>query len=179
MTDEAGHDHQREQPGVAADAMQRLWTPWRYGYVAGGAPAPGCPFCVLPARGDDVSSLILHRGERAYVVLNAFPYSPGHLMAVPFEHGDDLAALDDDTADEVWSLGRRAVGILRETLGCGGVNLGMNLWAAGGAGIADHLHLHAVPRWSGDTNFMSVVGAARVLPQALDDVYAVLAPAFA
>ncbi len=169
----------REQDGVALDEMQRLWAPWRFGYVASGEKVEGCPFCVLPARGDDAASLILHRGEHAFVILNAYPYNPGHLMVVPYEHSEDLAALPEDVAQEVWSLGRFAVGVLRERLHCAGVNLGMNLWRAGGAGIADHLHLHVVPRWGGDTNFISVVGAARVLPQALDEVYDAMLPGFA
>ena len=170
----------REQADLAIDDVQRLWAPWRYGYVAGdGDGIDGCPFCVLPARDDDRANLIVHRGEHAYVILNAYPYNPGHLMVVPDEHTDDVAALDEDVAAEVWHLGRRAVGVLRERMRCAGVNLGMNLWRAGGAGIADHVHLHAVPRWGGDTNFISVIGATRVLPQALDEVYDLLAPGFA
>lgn len=169
----------RDQDGVGVDAAQRLWAPWRYGYLVGEDPIDGCPFCVLPGRDDDREALILHRGEHAFVILNAYPYNPGHLMVVPYEHTDDLVALDDVVAAEVWDLGRRAVGILRDRLQCQGVNLGMNLWRAGGAGIADHVHLHAVPRWGGDTNFISVVGATRVLPQALEDVHDALAPGFA
>ena len=170
----------RDQDGLAVDAAQRLWAPWRHGYVAGdGDGIDGCPFCVLPRRDDDRESLILHRGAHCYVILNAYPYNPGHLMVVPDEHTDDLATLDEAAAQEMWWLGRRSVAVLRERIRCNGVNLGMNLWRAGGAGIADHLHLHAVPRWGGDTNFISVVGATRVLPQALGEVYDVLAPGFA
>jgi ATP adenylyltransferase len=170
----------RDQDGVAIDEVQRLWAPWRYGYVAGdGDGIEGCPFCVLPGRDDDRASLILHRGEHSYVILNAYPYNPGHLMVVPDEHTDDLGALEEPAAQEMWRLGRRSVAVLRERLRCNVVNLGMNLWRAGGAGIADHVHLHAVPRWGGDTNFISVVGATRVLPQALEEVYDVLAPGFA
>ena len=162
-----------DQQGVAAEDLQRLWAPWRFGYIAGGAPIEGCPFCVLPARdpAEDRSNLILHRGESAYVIFNAYPYNPGHLMVVPYAHERDLEALDDAAAAEVWALGRRSVAVLKDTLACGGVNLGMNLGAAGGAGIADHLHLHVVPRWIGDTNFISVVGASRVLPRALEELY--------
>ena len=170
----------RGQDGVQVDAVQRLWAPWRFGYVAGdGDGLDGCPFCVLPGRDDDRENLILHRGEHSYVILNAYPYNPGHLMVVPYEHSEDLGALDQATATEVWDLGRRAVTVLRDRLSCQGVNLGMNLWRAGGAGIADHLHLHAVPRWGGDTNFISVIGATRVLPQALHEVHDALAPGFA
>jgi ATP adenylyltransferase len=185
VSDHVGDDPQRaarhDQPGVATDGLQRLWAPWRFGYVAGAEPVEGCPFCVLPGRGParDRESLILHRGEHAYVIFNAYPYNPGHLMVVPYAHEADLETLAPEVAAEVWELGRRSVGVLREQLRAQGVNLGMNLGTAGGAGIADHLHLHAVPRWGGDTNFISVVGAARVLPQALDEVYERLAPAFA
>lgn len=174
--------HPREdQPGVGVDGLQRLWAPWRFGYLVGDDPIEGCPFCVLPGRGPDRDreSLILHRGEHAFVIFNAYPYNPGHLMVIPYAHEADLTALDPAVAAEVWELGRRAVGVLRERVHCQGVNLGMNLGAAGGAGIADHLHLHAVPRWVGDTNFISVVGAARVLPKALEELYDEMAPGFA
>jgi ATP adenylyltransferase len=184
VSDHVGSEGNRnardDQQGVATDALQRLWAPWRFGYVAGSDPIEGCPFCVLPARDPsrDAESLILHRGERAFVIFNAFPYNPGHLMVVPYDHAADLETLDAEVAAEVWELARRSVGLLKERLRAQGVNLGMNLGAAGGAGIADHLHLHAVPRWGGDTNFISVVGAARVLPKALDELYEELAPAF-
>lgn len=161
---------------TAADGFDRLWAPWRFGYVSEASKqerAKGCPFCDLPARGasHDRESLILHRGEHAYVICNAYPYNPGHLMVIPFEHEADLEALDEGVADEVWSLTRRSVAVLKERLGCQGVNVGINLGSAAGAGIAPHLHVHLVPRWAGDTNFISVVGAARVLPQAIDEVW--------
>ncbi|MTV25480.1 HIT domain-containing protein [Nitriliruptoraceae bacterium ZYF776] len=178
---ERARDARHDQPGVDLDGLQRLWAPWRFGYLAGDDPIEGCPFCVLPGRGPDrdVESLILHRGDHAFVIFNAYPYNPGHLMVVPYAHEADLTALAEDAAAELWQLGRRCVAVLRERVGAQGVNLGMNLGQAGGAGIAEHLHLHAVPRWVGDTNFISVVGAARVLPRALDELYAELAPAFA
>jgi ATP adenylyltransferase len=184
VSDHVGEDGRRsardDQPGVAADPLQRLWAPWRFGYVAGAEPLEGCPFCVLPARDPsrDAESLILHRGDHAFVIFNAYPYNPGHLMVVPFAHEADLETLEDEVAAEVWELARLSVAVLKSRLRAQGVNLGMNLGTAGGAGIADHLHLHAVPRWGGDTNFISVVGAARVLPKALDELYEELAPAF-
>ena len=168
----------RDQAATSIDDLQRLWAPWRAGYLRGEDPVEGCPFCVLPERGDDEANLILARGEHAYVICNAYPYNPGHVMAVPYQHTDDLTALAPEVAAELWELGRTAVGVLRERLHAAGVNLGMNLWRAGGAGIADHVHLHAVPRWGGDTNFVSVVGATRILPQSLDEVYAALRPGF-
>jgi ATP adenylyltransferase len=178
---EVGRDARHDQPGVAVEELQRLWAPWRFGYVAGGEPLEGCPFCVLPARPTDRDreSLILHRGEHAYVIFNAYPYNPGHLMVVPYAHVAHLEQLDPAGADELWLLGRRAVAVLKERVGAQGVNLGMNLGGAAGAGIAEHLHLHAVPRWYGDTNFITVVGAARVLPRALEEMWDELAPGFA
>jgi ATP adenylyltransferase len=177
---EVARDTRSDQPGVGIEGLQRLWAPWRFGYIAGADPVDGCPFCVLPARGPerDRESLILHRGARAYVIFNAYPYNPGHLMVVPYEHSADLEHLDPEVAAEVFALGRLTVGVLKERIGAQGINLGMNLGGVAGAGITDHLHLHAVPRWGGDTNFMSVVGAARVLPKALEEMYDELLPAF-
>lgn len=176
-----GRDARHDQPGVGVEDLQRLWAPWRFGYIAGDDAIDGCPFCVLPARGPDRDreSLILHRGEHAYVIFNAYPYNPGHLMVVPYAHEPDLQALSPEAAAELWQLGCRAVEVLRARVYAQGVNLGMNLGEAAGAGIAAHLHLHAVPRWVGDTNFISVVGAARVLPRALEEMYDELAPGFA
>lgn len=179
--DEPAREAFADQDGVAVDSAQRLWAPWRSGYVKGGDPIDGCAFCVIPARdpAEDRGSLILHRGLHSFVILNAYPYNPGHLMVVPDVHTDDLPGLDPEAAAEVWHLGRHAVGVLRERMGCAGANVGMNLWRAGGAGIADHIHLHVVPRWGGDTNFISVVGSTRVLPEALTEVHDLLAPGFA
>jgi ATP adenylyltransferase len=177
---EVGRDGRHDQPGVAVDRLQRMWAPWRYGYVAGDSPIEGCPFCVLPARdpSEDRRSLIVFRGTHAYVIFNAYPYNPGHLMVVPYAHVAELDELDAAVADEVWALGRRAVTVLKSELDAQGTNLGMNLGAAGGAGIAEHLHLHVVPRWVGDTNFIATVGAARVLPVALEELYDAVAPGF-
>jgi ATP adenylyltransferase len=175
---ESARDGRSDQaPG---DGLQRLWAPWRFGYLAGEDPVIGCPFCVIPARdpAEDRRSLILHRGEHAFVIFNAYPYNPGHLMVVPYDHQADLEELDVEVANELFELGRTAVRVLKDRVHCQGVNLGMNLGTAGGAGIAEHLHLHTVPRWAGDTNFISVVGAARVLPRALEEMYDELAPGF-
>lgn len=177
---EVARDTRSDQPGVGIEGLQRLWAPWRFGYIAGADPVEGCPFCVLPARGpeQDRASLILHRGRHSYVICNAYPYNPGHLMVVPYEHRADLEQLDAEVATELFALSRVAVRALKTRIGAQGINLGMNLGAVAGAGITDHLHLHAVPRWGGDTNFMSVVGAARVLPKALEELYDELLPAF-
>ena len=177
---QVGRDARADQPGVAVDDLQRLWAPWRFGYVGGAEPVDGCPFCVLPARGEerDRESLILHRAEHAYVIFNAYPYNPGHLMVVPYDHLSLLRELSRPARTEVWDLGCWSAEVLEDQVGAQGVNLGMNLGGAAGAGIADHLHLHVVPRWGGDTNFISVVGAARVLPKALEELYDELRPAF-
>ena len=164
------------------DRLQRLWTPWRMSYIRGDAsPIQGCPFCVLPARDPqlDAESFIVHRGDVAYVILNAYPYNPGHLMIVPYRH---VSAYDELTTPELHQLAelaQRAVVALRTTSGAQAFNMGLNLGAAAGAGIADHLHQHVVPRWGGDTNFMPVIGQTRVLPELLDETYQRLAPAFA
>lgn len=177
---EVARDARADQHALDPQDLQRLWAPWRFGYIAGGDRVDGCPFCVLPARGPehDRESLIVHRGARAYVLCNAYPYNPGHLMVCPYTHVAELPELDDETSVEVWELGRRSVGVLGRVLGCDGFNLGMNLGQAAGAGIAAHLHLHVVPRWGADTNFVSTIGATRVLPRALEEVYDVLRPEF-
>ena len=173
-------DARHDQPGLRQPPIEHLWSPWRAGYLADGDPIEGCPFCVLPARGEDRDreSLIVHRGEHAFAILNAYPYNPGHLMAVPYQHTGFLRDLDEPTANEVWAIGRRAASVLHDVLGAQGVNLGMNLGRAGGAGIADHVHLHAVPRWGGDTNFMATTGSTRILPKALDELYGPIADGF-
>ncbi len=176
----ADRDGRVDQDGVALDHLQRLWAPWRSGYIGSAEPAiEGCPFCVLPARDPcrDRESLILHRGSGAFVLLNAYPYNPGHLMVVPYAHERFVNAVAEPAALEMWHLARRAAAVLHDRLSAQGVNLGMNLGEAGGAGIAEHVHLHAVPRWGGDTNYISVVGATRVLPQALAEVHDTLAGA--
>src|SRR5688572_11795126 len=153
------------------DDLQRLWTPWRMGYIKGeGKDLGGCPFCVLPGRGEDrdAESLILHRGEHVYAILNAYPYNPGHLMAVPYRH---VAGLDELTVEELHEMAdlcQRAVRALKAASGPHAFNLGMNVGALAGAGIAEHIHQHVVPRWGGDTNFMPVVGQTRVLPELLE-----------
>ncbi|MGH8908243.1 MAG: HIT family protein [Egibacteraceae bacterium] len=164
------------------DGLQRLWSPWRRVYVTDpDKHTSGCPFCEMPARGRerDAESLILHRGEAAYAILNAFPYNPGHLMAVPYRH---IAGFDELTRAELHELAdlcHRAVRALRACSGPHAFNIGINVGSVAGAGIGDHIHQHVVPRWGGDTNFMPVVGHTRVLPELLRETYALLAPAFA
>lgn len=159
-----------------------VWAPWRIQYVKdqgdGSLKGEGCVFCDLPGRQDDARSLILYRGARAYLVMNLFPYNNGHVMTVPYEHTDTLTALDGETLAEVMQLTQRAQGALEEALRPQGFNLGVNQGAAAGAGIADHLHLHLVPRWVGDTNFMPALGDTRVIPQHIEETYTLLRDAF-
>ena len=167
----------REQEGVGiADAFARLYTPHRMAYIKGKGKE-GCPFCNIPAMADE-DGLVVARGDLAYAVLNLYPYNAGHLMLVPFRHVpgyDDLTAAE---AAEVAELTQRAIRALRHATGAQGFNVGMNLGAVGGAGIAAHLHQHVVPRWGGDTNFMPVVGHTRVLPQLLAETRTLLAAAW-
>lgn len=168
-------------PEERLDELQRLWTPWRMAYIRGpGDPDGGCPFCRLPAQPEahDRESLILARGSLAYVMLNAFPYNPGHLMVIPFRHVAEFSALTTPELHEIGDLTQRGVVALQATSQPHGFNMGINVGGVAGAGIADHIHQHVVPRWGGDTNFMPVVGQTRVLPELLEETYERLAPAF-
>ena len=143
-----------------------LWAPWRLEYVTHADEQPGCVFCA-EAAGDVADSLVVHRGERAFAVLNKFPYSSGHLLIAPFAHVGELADVGDETALEIHNLALGAIDALRAIYKPDGFNLGWNLGRPAGAGIADHVHLHVVPRWSGDTSFMPVLGDVKVLPEHL------------
>ena len=162
---------------------ERLWSPWRMEYIGrgeGGEETKGCVFCDLPAAdpGQDQANHLLARGEVSFVLLNAFPYNPGHLMAAPYRHIGDYLDLTPDELAEMTAFAGRAIRAMREDAGPHGFNLGMNLGQVAGAGIADHLHLHLVPRWGGDTNFMPVVGRTKVLPELLEETYRRLRPHF-
>jgi ATP adenylyltransferase len=165
------------QPGAGdPDAFQRLWAPDRLSYVTG-AKGDECAFCLVPSLPDE-DGLVLRRGETAYAVLNLYPYNPGHLMVVPYRH---VAGYDELTAAEVAEVGaltQAALAALRTASAPHGFNVGLNLGAAAGAGIAAHLHQHVVPRWGGDTNFMPVVGHTRVLPQLLRQTREMVAAAW-
>jgi ATP adenylyltransferase len=157
--------------------METLWAPWRIGYIMSEKPA-GCVLCAKPAENRDSENFILYRGVWCYVVLNIYPYNNGHLMVVPFEHLASIELLSAETANEVMALARRSIQIIRQVMGPEGFNIGINQGAPAGAGIADHVHLHVVPRWVGDTNFMPVIGNTRVMPQSLESCYDLLARAF-
>jgi ATP adenylyltransferase len=139
----------------------------------------GCIFCDLPAAGDDDGAHILTRAELAYVILNTFPYNPGHLLVAPFRHTGDLETLEEPELRDIDRLLQRSVTVLRDEMAPHGFNVGMNLGRVAGAGVPGHLHWHVVPRWNGDTNFMPVVGQTRVLPELLDETYRKLSPRFA
>ena len=157
--------------------MKQLWAPWRLEYVQGADELPGCVFCGAAALTDE-DGLIVHRGERAFVLLNKFPYVSGHLMVAPYRHVGEFGDLSHEEALEIHRLASAGLGALAETTLPQGYNLGWNLGRVAGAGIVDHVHLHVVPRWSGDTNFMPVLADVKVLPQHLDETRTALAAAW-
>ena len=159
---------------------EQLWAPWRLQYIESADKAEGCIFCTFPARdsADDRETLILHRGEHAFIILNAFPYSNGHLMIVPYRHTANMEDLDDETLLEVMRLTRLGISLLKRAFNPDGFNLGVNMGKVAGAGIAEHLHWHIVPRWNGDTNFMPVLADVKVIPESLENVYDRLKAAF-
>lgn len=161
--------------------MERLWTPWRMAYIKDEGRMDGCIFCDLPAldAANDRASLILLRGERAFIIMNKFPYNSGHLMVSIYRHCADYADLTPDEHTEMSSLTARCVRALEQAYRPEGFNIGVNQGRAAGAGIADHLHMHVVPRWSGDTNYMTTIGATKVLPESLDETFARLHPLLA
>ena len=161
--------------------MERLWAPWRLEYVAGASSDNGddrCIFCVKPDDGDDDRALIVHRGERCFLILNLFPYTNGHLMVAPYEHIGRLQELDPETTAEMMALAQRAMGRLEEVYDPHGYNVGFNQGRVAGAGVEHHIHLHVVPRWGGDTNFMPVIADTKVMPQTLEQSYEALKGAF-
>jgi ATP adenylyltransferase len=158
--------------------MDYLWSPWRYRYVANELPEQGCIFCLKRQQDKDEENLILYRGLNNFVLLNLFPYTSGHLMIAPYAHVDQLSAADDATSMELMALTRKAEQALQKTYRPEGINLGMNLGKSAGAGIADHIHMHVLPRWHADSNFLTVIGETRILPEALEDTYRKLKPLF-
>jgi ATP adenylyltransferase len=173
------------QDGIGeTDELDRLWTPYRMAYIRGESKPTDdsigeCPFCRIGASEDDESVLVVHRGTSAYVVLNLYPYAPGHLMVCPYRHVADYTDLDAKETAEVAALTQVAMRTLREVSQAQGFNIGMNQGAVAGAGIAAHLHQHVVPRWSGDQNFMPIIGRTKTLPQLLTETRELLAKAWA
>jgi len=158
--------------------MDRIWSPWRHSYVTRAEEPAGCVFCIARTVGEG-RQLIVHEGTLAYVILNKFPYNSGHLMVVPHRHIAHLAGLEDSELSEMAKLTQLSERVLAEAYSPQGINVGMNLGRPAGAGIVDHLHTHLVPRWNGDTNFMTVVGEVRVLPEELPKTAERLRPIFA
>ncbi len=159
--------------------MDYVWSPWRYRYVADAAKDDRCIFCDALALGDDAKALIVHRGKKTFVILNRFPYTTGHVMIVPFAHLGELSRCDAETVAEMMHIAQRVQAALAAVYKPEGYNLGMNLGRCAGAGVTGHLHLHLLPRWSGDTNFMTAVGESRVEPENLQVTYEKLRRALA
>ncbi len=157
-------------------ASQRIWAPWRLPYVkdASKDSESECIFCTKPAEEDDEANLIVHRGRLCFVILNIFPYTNGHLMIAPYAHLAALPDLDTDTTAEMMALAQRAMTVLDEQYSPHGYNAGLNQGRVAGAGYEGHIHLHVVPRWAGDTNYMPVLADTRVMPQSLEESYAAL-----
>jgi ATP adenylyltransferase len=156
------------------DRVQHLWAPWRMAYIAGGAGGDlsgGCVFCAKAAEERDEENLILWRGARCYVLMNLFPYNNGHLMIAPYLHVPDILALDAATLTDVMQTAQRCLRALDAALHPQGYNMGLNQGTVAGAGIADHVHFHIVPRWNGDTNFMPVLADVKVMPDVLQNTY--------
>jgi ATP adenylyltransferase len=157
--------------------VKQLWAPWRLEYIQGADEEQGCVFC-RARDGEDEAGLVVHRGKRAFVVLNRYPYASGHLMVAPNRHESEFGDLDADEALELHRLGAAGLAALAETMHPQGFNLGWNLGRIAGAGVVDHVHLHVVPRWAGDTNFMPVLADVKVLPEALEATRRKLAEAW-
>jgi ATP adenylyltransferase len=147
--------------------MDHLWSPWRYQYITSGEREEGCLLCRIDREHKDAENYVVHRARLNFILLNLFPYTSGHLMIVPYEHQASLAALEVSTTTEMIDLAKQAQVALGAEYNPDGFNIGMNLGRSAGAGVADHLHLHVVPRWTGDANFVSIIGETRVLPEDL------------
>jgi ATP adenylyltransferase len=158
-------------------ANQRIWAPWRMDYIKG-EKSQDCIFCSKPAADDDEENLIVHRADRCFVMLNAFPYTNGHLMVAPYEHVGGVEHLEAETLAEIGEWVQRGVRALEVAYRPEGYNIGINQGRVAGAGVEDHIHMHVVPRWGGDTNFMPVLGDTRVMPQTLEESFAALKDAF-
>jgi ATP adenylyltransferase len=157
--------------------MKHLWAPWRLPYIMG-EKEMGCILCDKPKEKKDRTNLILHRGEHAFIILNLYPYNNGHLMVCPYLHVSSLAELPETILNNLIALVKKSEIVLQKSSKPNGINIGLNLGKAAGAGIADHLHFHLIPRWEGDTNFMTVASQVRVIPEDINDTYQRLKPYF-
>ncbi len=150
--------------------MEHMFAPWRIEYIKM-EKMEGCIFCVLPKEREDEKNLILHRGSTGFVIMNNYPYNPGHVMVAPYRHVPSMEDLTDDEAMGIHELVRLSIKAIRNVMNPQGFNIGINMGRVAGAGIEDHMHVHIVPRWNGDTNFMPVIGDTKVIPQAIRDTY--------
>jgi ATP adenylyltransferase len=149
--------------------MDYIWTPWRYAYITGAGKSTGCIFCDIPNdQTNDKERKIVYRGQHCFIILNTYPYTPGHVMVVPYAHLDELQKLPGDAAQEMMQLTQKMEHVLRESYHPDGINLGMNIGRAAGAGVAGHVHMHVLPRWVADSNFLGVIGETRLLPETLE-----------
>lgn len=161
--------------------MERLWSPWRAKYIASGvhSQSQGCVLCLIANDPEhDETNFVLHRAPHGFILLNLYPYITGHLMIVPYLHTSEFDSMPKEITDELMDLTKRSQTALRDVYAPAGFNVGMNLGAAAGAGIVDHLHIHALPRWAGDTNFMTTVAESRVIPESLETTYVKLRAQF-
>ena len=158
--------------------MQQLWAPWRLQYVINAGEDEGCIFCTKPKQDTDRVNLILYRSNHAFIIMNLYPYNNGHLMIVPYQHAQDLDGLVDEVLTELITLTRKAQNIMKQVFAAQGFNIGINVGKAAGAGIDEHIHIHIVPRWTGDTNFMPVLTDIKVIPQHIQAAYDLLFPFF-
>jgi ATP adenylyltransferase len=167
---------EQEVPG-GGDALERIWTPHRMEYVRAAVDEPGCPFCVIPSHPEE-ETLVVARGEVTYAVLNLHPYNPGHLMVVPYRHVAGLEDLTEAEAHELMAMTQQAIRVIRSVSQPHAFNVGLNLGRSAGGSLAEHLHQHVVPRWTGDANFITVVGGTKTVPQLLADTRNLLADAW-
>ena len=150
--------------------MERIWAPWRIQYIRQ-EKTEGCILCEKPRQNEDAPNYILYRGDKNYIILNIYPYNPGHLMVTPYRHVASLEELTGEERNEHFEIVSRCIRVLRQVFNPDGFNIGVNLGKVAGAGIVDHFHTHIVPRWQGDTNFMPVLAETRVIPESLDKIY--------
>jgi ATP adenylyltransferase len=156
---------------IFGESMDHLWSPWRMNYISRGEKPDGCIFCNACACQDGEENLVISRGKQAFVILNRYPYTSGHIMVVPYAHQPSLVSLDESTLGEMMRLINQGLHTIEKIYQPHGFNVGANIGSMAGAGVADHVHFHLVPRWGGDTNFMTTVGATRVLPEELSQTY--------